>query len=307
MRRTSALFTLVAVAMTTPAVAQVPLDRLKTNIQQITKSIDTSWGIYIKCIDTGEEVAINADDVMDTMSVIKIPLLVEAFRQIDAGRFALTDRVVLRTADKRPGTGVLRSLDDGANVTIKDVLTLMIIVSDNTATDLMFGKVGGVEPVNELMKSYGLSTVRATGTADVWFKARDSYPSRAEFHNAGKTPYGLASPRDIGRLLEKIAVGDAVSKSASEQMLQIMSGQIYATRIPKYVDGFQIAHKTGDNVPYIVNDVGVLINDKHRVVISIFTDKRNITANLPTKIIGAEIEEGIARIAEQVANFFAYK
>jgi beta-lactamase family protein len=90
-------------------------------------------------------------------------------------------------------------------------------------------------------------------------------------------------------------------------MLQIMSGQIYATRIPKYVDGFQIPHKTGDNVPYIANDVGLLINGKHTVVLSIFTDKRDVTANLPTKVIGAAIEDGIARIAEQVADYFAYR
>jgi beta-lactamase class A len=75
---------------------------------------------------------------MDTMSVIKIPLMAEAFRQIEGKKFALTDRVTLKEADLRPGTGVLRSLDTGASLTIKDLLTLMIIVSDNTATDLLF-------------------------------------------------------------------------------------------------------------------------------------------------------------------------
>jgi beta-lactamase class A len=72
----------VAVGATVQAQAPVqsPLDHLRTSIQQITKSVDTKWGIYIKCLDTGEEIALNADDVMDTMSVIKIPLLVEAFR-----------------------------------------------------------------------------------------------------------------------------------------------------------------------------------------------------------------------------------
>jgi beta-lactamase class A len=202
---------------------------------------------------------------------------------------------------------VLRWLDDGAVLTVKDLVTLMIIVSDNTATDLMFAKVGGPEPVNRLMNTYGLNTIRATGTAEAWFKARDNYSSRAEFHNDGKTAYGLSSPRDMGRLLEKIAAGQAVNKTASEQMLQIMNGQIYSTRIPKYVDGFQIPHKTGDNVPFIANDVGLLMNDKHKVVLSIFTDKRNVTPNLPTKLIGVEVEDGIARIAEKVANYFEYK
>jgi beta-lactamase class A len=252
--------------------AQAPLDRLRTNIEQITKSVDTTWGIYIRCLDTNEEVALNADRVMDTMSVIKVPLMVEAFRQIEAGKFALDDRYSLRTPDKRLGTGILRSLDDGASLTIKDLLTLMIIVSDNTATDAIFQKVGGTDPVNALMRSYGLNTIRATGTADDWFKALAAAPSPAEFHNQGKTPFGLSSPREMGKLLEKIALGQAVSRKASDQMIAIMNGQIYRTRIPKYVVGFQTPHKTGDFVPFIANDVGLLVNAQRKVVISVFTE-----------------------------------
>ncbi len=287
--------------------APAPIDRLRTNIEQIARSVDTNWGIYIKCLDTNEEVTLNADKTMDTMSVIKIPLMVEAFRQIEAGKFSLQDRYTLKDADKRPGTGVIRSMDAGAVLTIKDLLTLMTIVSDNTATDVMFEKVGGTEPVNQLMRSYGLNTIRATGTADTWFKALAAAPSSAEFHNEGKTPFGLSSPRDMGRLLEKIALGEAVSKSAGLQMIQIMNGQIYRTRIPKYVGGYQVPHKTGDMVPFIANDVGLLINSKHRIVVSIFTDKRGITPGAPTNLIGAQIEDAIARIAEQVADYFSFR
>jgi beta-lactamase class A len=128
-------------AQTPQRPSQAPLDRLRTNIEQIAKSVDTNWGIYIRCLDTNEEVAINADRVMDTMSVIKLPLMVEAFRQIEAGKFSLDDRYSLRTSDRRPGTGILRRLEDGASLTIKDLLTLMIIVSDNTATDTILRAV----------------------------------------------------------------------------------------------------------------------------------------------------------------------
>jgi beta-lactamase class A len=286
---------------------QPPLDRLRTNVEQIAKSVDTNWGIYIRCLDTNEEVAINADRVMDTMSVIKVPLMVEAFRQIEAGRFSLDDRYSLRTTDRRPGTGVLKSLDSGASLTVKDLLTLMIIVSDNTATDAIFEKVGGTEPVNALMRSYGLNTIQATGTADAWFKAIAAAPTPADFHNQGKTPFGLSSPRDMGRLLEKIALGQAVSKKASDQMIDIMNGQIYRTRIPKYVGGFQTPHKTGDFVPFIANDVGLLINAQRKVVLSVFTEKSNLSADLPTTLVGPYIEDAIGRIAEQVANYFAYR
>src|SRR5580765_6749861 len=103
-----------------------PLSRLQAGIERITKSINADWGIYIKCLETGEEIAIDADRQMDTMSVIKIPLMVEAFRQIEAGKFALTDRITLTDAMKRPGTGIIRSLDAEAVLTVKDMLTLMI-------------------------------------------------------------------------------------------------------------------------------------------------------------------------------------
>jgi beta-lactamase class A len=276
-----------------------PLARLQANIERITRSVNAKWGIYIKCVETGEEIALNADETLDTMSVIKIPLMVEVFRQIEAGRFALTDRVTLKESDKRPGTGVIRSLDPGASLTIKDLITLMIIVSDNTATDLLYEKVGGTEPVNKLMQSYGLNSIRATGTADVWFKAIAAEPDRWKFHTEGKTPFGLSSPRDMGKLLEKIHKGEAVSKQSSEQMLQIMRGQVYSSRLPKYVTGFRVPHKTGDFLPYIGNDVGILESQNRHVILSVFTARHSG--------IGANLEDAIGRIAEQVANFFAFR
>ena len=231
--------------------------------------------------------------------MIKIPLMAEAFRQIEAGKFALTDRVTLKEAEKRPGTGVIRSLDPGATLTIKDLLTLMIIVSDNTATDMLFEKVGGTEPVNKLMQSYGLNTIKATGPTEVWFKAISAEPDRWKFHTEGKTPFGLSSPRDLGKLLEKISKGEAVSKQASDQMLRMMRGQVYSSRLPKYVTGFSVPHKTGDFLPYIGNDVGILESANRHIVISVFTARHNG--------IGPNMEDAIGRVAEQVANFYAFR
>src|SRR5579884_1537185 len=217
-----------------------PLKRLENNIERITKSVNADWGIYVKCLETGEEIALNADRQMDTMSVIKIPLMAEAFRQIEAGKFRLEDRIEVKESDKRPGTGIIRSLDAGVPLTIKDLLTLMIIVSDNTATDLMYAKVGGPEAVTKLMDSWNLKSIQAVRTGDDWFKALRAAPDAATFHREGKTPFGLSSPRDMGRLLEKLERGEAVSKQASDQMLQIMRGQVYSSRLPKYVTGFRV-------------------------------------------------------------------
>ncbi len=279
--------------------APAPLDALRENIQRITRSVNAKWGIYIKCLQTGEEIAIHADDQMDTMSVIKIPLMVEAFRQIEAGKFKLTDKVTLRNEDKRPGTGIIRSLEAGVPLTMHDLLTLMIIVSDNTATDLMFQQVGGIDAVNALAKDYGLTQTRATGPAKAWFDALRAAPSAEEFYRKGEHPFGLSSPKDIGRLLERIKTGQAVSKQASEQMLSIMRGQVYRTRLPKYVNNFVIPHKTGDFLPYIGNDVGIFESAKRNIVVSVFTANHFG--------IGANLEDAIGRVGEQIADYYSYR
>lgn len=291
----AALALCIGAAAQTSAVP--PLTQLERNIQRLTQSVNADWGIYIKCLETGEEIALNADRQMDTMSVIKLPLLAEAFRQIVARKFALTDKVTITADMKRPGTGVIRSLDAGDVLTVKDLLTLMVIVSDNTATDVIFDKVGGTEPVNRLMKEWGLNATRATGTAKVWFDALRSVPSAEVFHRQAKTPFGLSSPRDMGRLLERFEKGDAVNKQASDAMLGIMRGQVYSSRLPRYASGYTIPHKTGDFLPYIGNDVGVLESPSRHVIVSVFTAKHFGS--------GAYLEDAIGRIAELAGNYFA--
>ena len=193
-----ALLSLAALAAAQPAAPPAPLARLESNIQRVARSVNATWGIYIKCLETGEEISINADQQMDTMSVIKLPLMAEAFRQMGEGKFALTDRITLTDAAKRPGTGVIRSLDAGVQLTIKDLLTLMVIVSDNTSTDLIYDKVGGTAPVNALMETWGLKSIRATGTADDWFKALRAAPNAETFHRQAKTPFGLRDRKSVG-------------------------------------------------------------------------------------------------------------
>jgi beta-lactamase class A len=276
-----------------------PIDRLRAAIERITDDVNATWGIYVKSLETGEEIAIGADRQMDTMSVIKIPLLAEVAQQVKDGKFALSDKYTLTKEDILPGTGVMRSLDPGDIFTVKDLVTLMIIVSDNTATDVLYRMVGGPEAVNRRMQALGLKQTVAPATARAWFDALQAAPSPAQFHREAKHPYGLSTPREIGQLLEMMERGTLVDKAASDLMLQVMRGQLYRSRIPRYVSGFRIPHKTGDFLPYIGNDVGVFEANGNRVVISIFTANHFGS--------GERLEEAIGRIAEQVGNYFAYR
>ena len=307
MPRIAALSTVLLVLSGLPPAAnaqpaQAPassIERLRAAIGRSAASVNATWGIYVKSIETGEEIAIDADRQMDTMSVIKIPLMVEVLEQIKAGRFALTDKYTLTTADILPGTGVMRSLDPGDVFTIRDLLTLMIIVSDNTATDVLYRMVGGPDAVTRRMEAMGLKQTRATGPARAWFDALQAEPDRAAFHRAAKHPYGLATPREIGRLLEQMERGTLVDTASSELMLQMMRGQLYATRIPRYLSGWRVPHKTGDFLPYIGNDVGVLESAGTKVVVCIFT------ANHFRQ--GWMLEDAIGRVAAEIAAYFGYR
>jgi beta-lactamase class A len=286
-------------AVQQPPASEPPLRGLQSAIERITRSVNATWGIYVRSLETGEEIAINADRQMDTMSVIKIPLMVEVFEQIKAGQFQLTDKYTLSRDDILPGTGVLRRLDPGAVVTVKDLIALMNIVSDNTATDVLYRMVGGPEAVNKRMADLGLVLTRAPASARAWFAAVGAAPSAEQFHREARHPFGLSTAREIGRLLEMMERGSLVDQASSRLMLEIMRAQVYRTRIPRFVTGYQIPHKTGDFLPYIGNDVGVLEAQGRTIVISIFTANHFGS--------GEQLEEAIGRVAEQVALYFSYR
>jgi beta-lactamase class A len=301
-----------------------PLDLLKHRLETISQGVSADWGVYIKSLDTGEEIAINADTAMDTMSAIKIPLLVDVYRQVDAGKVNPADRIVLKTADKRFGTGVLRTLDDGVNLSFHDALTLMIIQSDNTGTDMAFARAGGPAHVTQTMHAMGLNSIVASGTTFDWFRALTEagdpayakytpeelftrgFPDKLtdaeveKFHFEGKHPFGLSTASDMGKLLEMIATNKAASEKSCKEMLRLMGLQQMRTRIPRFIeDDANTPHKTGDFPPYIANDVGLIETPAGRVVVVFFTAHH--------RGFYSELEDAVGRMSEQVWDYFNYR
>jgi beta-lactamase class A len=276
-----------------------PLERVKASIERTTRSVNATWGVYVKSLETSEEIAIDAERQMETMSTIKIPLMVEVLEQIKAGKFALTDKYTFVQADSQPGTGTIQRLDPGAVMTVKDLITMMIIVSDNTATEVLYRMVGGPEAVNRRMDALGLKHTRAMNVPSRWFPALRSAPTTEQFYREGKYPFGLTTPREMGQLLEMMERGTLVDKNASDLMLRIMRGQLYRTRIPRYVSGYTIPHKTGDFLPYVGDDVGMLEAPGRTIVISVFTGNHFGS--------GEALENAIGLVAKEVADYFAYR
>jgi len=276
-----------------------PLQRLQGSIERTTRSVNATWGIYVKSLETGEEIAIDADRQMETMSTIKIPLMIEALEQIKAGKFKLTDKYTFVQADSQPGTGTIQRLDPGAVMTVKDLITMMIIVSDNTATEVLYRMVGGPDAVNARMQTMGLQKTRAMNVPSKWFPVLRSAPTTEQFYRDGKYPFGLSTPREMGRLLEMMERGTLVDKESSDLMLRIMRGQLYRTRIPRYVTGYAIPHKTGDFLPYVGDDVGMLEAPGRTIILSVFTGNHFGS--------GEMLENAIGLVAKDVAEYFAYR
>ena len=293
------IFAALAVFLVFQPPQQTPLQRLEASIQRTTRSINATWGIYVKSLETGEVIAIDADRQMETMSTIKIPLMIEVFEQIKAGRFKLSDKYTFVETDSEPGTGTIQRLDYGAVMTVKDLITMMIIVSDNTATEVLYRMVGGPDAVNARMQALGLKTTRAMNVPSKWFPALRSAPTTEQFYREGKSPFGFSTPREMGTLLEMMERGTLVDKPSSDLMLRIMRGQLYRTRIPRYVTGYTIPHKTGDFLPYVGDDVGVLEAPGKTIVLTVFTGDHFGS--------GEALENAIGLVARDVADYFSYR
>jgi len=125
-------------------------------------------GVYVKHLTTGEEATVNADDAFSSASVIKLTILVRAFQLVDQGKLNLAERVEIRRADLRDGSGVLQYHDLGQTPTIKDLLTEMVITSDNVATDQMVTKIGGVDSLNAWLKASGFAHLRMVARGHVY-------------------------------------------------------------------------------------------------------------------------------------------
>jgi beta-lactamase class A len=225
--------------------------------------------------------------------------MVEALEQIKTGKFKLTDKYTFVQADSQPGTGTIQRLDPGAVMTVKDLITMMIIVSDNTATEVLYRMVGGPDAVDRRMDTLGLRKTRALNVPSKWFPALRSAPSTEQFYRDGKSPFGMSTAREMGTLLEMMERGTLVDKESSDLMLRIMRAQLYRTRIPRYVTGYTIPHKTGDFLPYVGDDVGVLEAPGRTIVLTVFTGNHFGS--------GEMLENAIGLVARDVADYFAYR
>lgn len=301
-----------------PAARAAP-PTLEETIRARLDSLQAQSSFYAKQMSTGAEVAVRADVPMNTASVIKIPVMILAFRDADAGRLDLDQRYVIRAEDLRRGSGLLQTFAPGLQPTLRDIVTQMIITSDNTATDIMIAKVGR-DRVNRMLDSLGYRQTRLNATTgelfrQVWVSADPKYASMsdrevftrgfpndsgAERRNVAFVAdsakwLGKTTAREIARLFEQLQRGQLASQRSTQQMLRILREQFYASRLPQRIRfRAAIAHKTGDWPPLLGNDVGIIYAPSGPIVAAVFTSMNR------GDFFDVEATEG--RIAEDLLN-----
>ena len=134
-------------------------DSLQSRIAARLDGLDAISSIYAKHIPTGREIAVRADLPMNTLSVIKIPVMIQAFQDNASGRLDLGERYTVGPNDMRRGSGLIQTFEHGLNPTLRSLVTQMIITSDNTATDMVI-KAVGLDRVNALLQEEGFLLLR---------------------------------------------------------------------------------------------------------------------------------------------------
>lgn len=246
-------------------------------------------GIAIHHIESGEETMINADAIFPTASVFKVPVMVEVFRQAREGQFDLNDRLELKDRHKTLTSGVLQDLQEGLRLTIRDLMMLMTIVSDNTATTMLMELVGP-ERVTATMHELGLSSIQVKMTVHEMFLHAFGIPDRADISveelraiaQRVQMDYGsrtfsrgtdnnVSSAADMTRLMTMIFKGEVVDRAACDEMLDILSRQQHETRVPLFLPWHTVYHKTG-TMRGLRNDSGIIrCHENSHVAFTIFS------------------------------------
>lgn len=295
---------------------------MRTEIERILETAEGEFGVAIKHLETGETLTINGDKLYPLASVVKVPILVALCNEAAAGNLDLHEKIQLHQQDHVPGSGVLKEMIPGTTFTLKDLAMLMIIVSDNMATDKLL-QILGRDLVNNHMEKLGLEQLciqlsiwellaycvgidSSTYSADTYDKVSHLLDMEREdvqvpdYLHKKVTEYNRGSANDLNLLLEKIELREGILEKAAQTILKILQKQQYNRRIPRLLPGtMMVAHKTG-TLRGVVNDAGIMYlpDQKGRVVISVLSEGN------PTTDAGDDV---ISAIANEVYNYFVRK
>lgn len=246
-----------------------PLDTLRGEIERLAADLPGTLGASILFLEDGARVDVQADISFPAASMIKVPIMVEAYRRAAEGALDLEEMLTVRTEDRMGGSGLLQFLHPGLQLTVRDAIELMITVSDNVATNLVLARVGH-ERVNQTMAEWGLPQLWSAG-----------------FLGHGANPPSQATPRAMTDLLTRVAQREIITPEACDAMLTTLERQLYDDGLPRSLpvmayperaglaaSPVRVAHKTG-SLDGVRHDAGLLLcqlaSGPRTISISVFT------------------------------------
>jgi beta-lactamase class A len=250
-------------------------------IDSAIRGFDGVVGAAARNLQTGEEIVVNGDMAFPTASAIKTAVMLEAWHQAAEGVLSLDTALTLRDSDKVGGSGVLNGLSDGLALKVRDLIHLMIVLSDNTATNLLVNRLG-TRKIDERLIAHGLHRTKIfrptfrDGRPDVFPELEREFG------------LGMSTPREMATLMALIAEGRAVSGEASAAMLATLRRQQDRAMIPRLLPGsLQVGNKTGTDVEKLADergrrgairvDAAIVADEKIRYVIAIFVRRAGDT------------------------------
>ena len=276
---------------------------------QIAADFHGRIGFYIEDLTTGITYEHNADQRFPTASVCKVPVMIELFRQVEVGTLSLDERRRLQGNISTHGSGTLKLMEDAPELTLRDYCRLMISISDNMATDFLLGVIG-LESVNATLDVMGFPNTRTSVTLGRYHYrmfGMDDVPcnrendvlqhKRAETHGTDfnsvsfqdSLENNVATPRDMGSILNQLHAGQVVSPQASAAMIDMLKMCNDRRMIPRDLKpDIPTAHKIGSS-GRIKGDVGLVFLPTGPLVVSAFA-----LANSD----GARGDEAIAEITQ---------
>ncbi len=309
--------------------AQAPtgIERLKKQIEGVIRGEEGAVGVAVKHLESGQELYINGDMYFPMASVFKVPILVEVLAQIKEGKFSLNDEISIQRSDQHLGSGMLSDLEaPGIKLSLRNLITLMMIISDNSATDILLTKVGA-ENVNKRLRGYGIEEITVNRTcqhlimdfvgmdyekyrgisldefSEVYRAERKKNPEA--FEEASKK-FSLimkdqSTPRAMNKLLEMIYKKEVLDEESCDLIISAMlECQTGERRIKGDLPGrTKVAHKTG-TIGGTVNDSGIIFlpDSLGQVALTIFTKDMTLK--------GKDVEEIIAKISKFVYDYFYF-
>lgn len=304
------------------------LARLRSELERLSTIAQGKVGVGVIHLESGRELYLNADEPFPMASTYKVPIAVQLLTRIDRREIRLDSMVTLAPSDLHPGSGTLTSLfdDPGVSLSLHNLLELMLLISDNSATDLVLKAAGGGRAVNERLAALGVTGISvdrptiqliadAIGVKDLGAESGwtlDSFRAKAravtpEQEKAAATAFyqdrrDTSTPRGMAHLLQKVWKREGLSERSSALLLDIMLRcQTGEARIkgllPPRTD---VMHKTGTLGIGVANDVGImrLPDGAGHVVIAVFVKESQ--ANAATQ------ERTIAQVSRAVYDYFLF-